>query len=311
MKEFVLNSIKLAFMGTLLISFVAFILGCTAATTATPTTPTSDAGNGVRTNPPAPPPPSISIASFSTNNVTVYGTNFIITADAPNELVVSGTCEASEDGHTVEVLAQAISTNNIVATNVAKTATCTEAGSSATWTTIFTRDNLNTLQTNNMRASFGASITNNAGLTGKTSSRALFVQPDIAPRGDLSGGNFAIRFSDIYQIGDACQLVLAVNVTPTGPFTFSLFDINNNNFTIVVRANRNLFLDITNSSLLNFYPTKSFQPASLSFVKEPFIITFFLTIPKGSNAMHRFRVSVDTVRVDSQTYQHCGVAPSS
>ena len=223
--------------------------------------------------------------------------------------MVLGTCGAGEDGHTVEVLAQAISTNSIVATNLTKTTTCTEAGSSATWTTTFTRDNLNSLRTNNMRASFSASVTNDAGLTGEASPKALFVVPDIEPI-DISS-LFAIMFEDIYQIGDTCQLVLAVNFRPTGPFTFYFRDIKDDYiFGVSARNSGSVFSVTEYPSLVNFYSAKSFRPARLSSLRDEFITTFFLTIPKENNAMHMFNAAWSS-RVDSQTYHHCGVGPSA
>ena len=302
-----------------LTSTALLILGC-AATTATPTTPTSDSGNGIRTNPPSPPPP-ISIASFSTNGTTVYGTNFTITADAPNELVVSGTCEASEDGHTVEVLAQAISTNNIVATNVSKTTTCTDAGDSATWTTTFTRDNLNSLQTNNMRASFSASITNDAGLTGEASPRALFVQPNIAPRGNLNGF-YNIVFEDVYQIGNTCRLVVAGNIDdPISVFFYGwVANVNNSDTplistTVVDRNDGNgLSPGNTPHSIENLGFSFNIQDRYTQLVNNgnPNVLILqvvYIDIVSTSNS-YRFSVGVSTTFASSKTYHNCGVGPA-
>ena len=51
--------LTLTFTATLLIGFVAFIVGCSAGASSTPTTPTSDSGNGDSMMPPvqSTPPP--------------------------------------------------------------------------------------------------------------------------------------------------------------------------------------------------------------------------------------------------------------
>ena len=230
--------------------------------------------------------------------------------------MVSGTCEASEDGHTVEVIAQAISTNNMVATNLTKTTTCTEAGTgdSATWTTTFTRDNLNTLQTNNMRASFSASITNDAGLTGRASPRNLFVEPDIAPRGDLSGYN--IFFEDIYQVGNTCRLVIISAINYNSSFTLRL-DITRNQ-----SEKRERLIQVLSNGVLTIYNLNSnygddvltFSPSSLTYTfgtNQLFVIS--LTVP-SDNSNYSLRISaIGDLKegARTKTYNHCQLVPSS
>ena len=313
--------LTLTFSATLLISFVGFIVGCSAATSTTPTTPTSDASDKNQMTPSTTPPPSISIVSFSTNNVTIYASNFIITANAPDELVVSGTCEPSEDGHTVEVLDQAISTNNIVATNLTKTTTCTEAGtgSSATWTTTLTRDDLNILRTNNMRASFQASIINDAGLTGETSTQNLFVVPDIEPfRDNNNRGKPNIVFEDIAQIESTCRIVIAFNVdSSTSPGAgYSIVANPGNSFVSLntllqttgeIRIRPNRAVDAADLSALGI-STYRVETRTLSSNQSVFLALFSVDTISNSNNTYRFRMEVGGVQ-NSKTYHDCGMGP--
>ena len=275
--------------------------------------------------PPEPPAPPISIVSFSTNNTVVTPANFTITANAPDELVVSGTCQTSEDGHTIEVVGEAVvGTTNGVITSITNTSSCTKAstGDSATWTTTFTEDNLNSLRTNNMRTSFQASITNDAGGILRATPQALFVEPDIAPSGNLNGF-YNIVFEDIHQIGDTCRLVLVGNVTSaTAFFVVEWWGFLNgsnkkniiNSYTLQVRNN---ILQITEnlkdgSSLGLSYeslPTTVVSSGGGSLVPSPFTVTIYVDINSNENS-YRFRFGGLAGTSDTQqTYRYCGVGP--
>ena len=231
----------------------------------------------------------------------------------------------------MEVLAQAISTNNIVATNLTKTATCTEAstGSSATWTTTFTRDNLNTLQTNNMRASFSANITNDVGLTGLASPRALFVEPNIPPHDNNITGNILVPLEDIYKIGSTCRLVFVLSINTVD----ANFNMSWRNYISSLVGVQWFAVAISEStSLTPFVNRRNAAPEGVMSQASPlirnsnnliaFTSTFYFDIPDTDSNSYRIGVSTSrtepgtSVKVDDssllrKTYRNCQLVPSS
>ena len=217
-----------------------------------------------------------------------------------------------------------VGTTNGVISSITNTSTCTEAGTgdSATWMTTFTEDNLNTLRTNNMRASFQASITNDAGDTLRATPQALFVQPNIAPRGNLNGF-YNIVFEDIHQIGDTCRLVLVGNVTSnTAFFAVEWAGFLNksttrnviNTYTLQVRNNILQFGEnLRDGSSLGLsyesLPTTVVSSAGENSPPNPFTVTIYVDINSNENS-YRFRFgSIAGTSDAQQTYRHCGVVP--
>ena len=298
------------------------ILGCTAATTATPTTstaPTTPADNsgGGGVTLPSPPPP-IAIASFSTNDTTVYGTNFTITTDTPNELVISGTCGASEDGHTVEIIGRAVvgATNGVIS-SVTNTSSCTEAGGLATWTTTFTRDNLNSLQTNNMRASFSASITNDAGVAGEASPQNLFVLPNIPPHDSSIDGSIQVFLEDIYKIGSTCRLVFVVGInTADNNYRFSWRNYINSSvgvtwFLTALSPSR-ILMPFVNRR--NAAPEGVMSQASDTIRNSNNLIAFtstlYFDIPDTDRNSYEIGIGGTNASLLRKTYRNCQLVPS-
>ena len=204
-----------------------------------------------------------------------------------------------------------VGATNGVITSITNTSSCTEAGDSATWITTFTEDNLNSLRTNNMRASFQASITNDAGDTLRATPQALFVVPNIAPRGNSNNNFFESVFSDIYKIGETCRIVNVINVQPTGSFALIWVVTTKGsgvNLQKLIFSNRKFkVLPISDD-----YTTDVFHnPKSTSSTRALFTSTLSFVVPNDKST-YQFRAFSTTGGRNinlPQTYHHCGVGP--
>ena len=164
-----------------------------------------------------------------------------------------------------------------------------------------------------MRASFQASITNEAGNTLRAAPQALFVVPNIPPRANAGNNVFESVFSDIYKIGSTCRVVNVINVKPPGSIII-YWAVTTKGSEVNLYIFNNIGRRIQPSFSNNNYTMDIFHnPETLSSTTAPFtsILSFVVPNDKSTYEFRAFTTAGNHNINFPQTYQNCQVVTSN